>query len=150
MDKGIGHCALPRPGSSSCFVELQCRASFVSQQPLLAMQPPRCALCAASLLPPLRLPCPTCPLPLLAAPRNWSGSGALKYHQGTGMLVWFLLPEWQGNKMEGRESTEGVGGGLTSRVRGWRKIRQQKKGKEVWEMGREQKNSSSGKKLEHE
>lgn len=31
--------------------------------------------------------------------------------------------------MEGRESTEGVGGGLTSRVRTWRKIRQPKKGK---------------------
>lgn len=40
--------------------------------------------------------------------------------------------------MEGRENTEGVGGGLTLRMRGWRKIRQQnkerkqKKGCERW------------------
>lgn len=51
---------------------------------------------------------------------------------------------------DGRGRAEkGVGGGLTSRGRGWRKIRQQKKGKGLREMGRER-NSSSGKKSEHE
>lgn len=93
--------------------------------------PPRCALCAASLLPPLRQLCPTSPLPLLAAPQNWSGSVALKYQWGTGMLVSLISAAGLTGKQNGgvwweRESTEGVGGGLTPSVRGWRKIRQQK------------------------
>lgn len=134
-------------------------------EPHVSMSEP-CSCSPCSLALPASSLCPLCCLPApspleeavshlspasASSTRNWSGSWALKYQQGTGMLVSLISAAALTGKQNGgvrweRESAEGVGGGLTSGVRGWRKIREQKKRKDLGEMGKEQ---NSGKKSEH-
>lgn len=119
---------------------------------LLAVQPGSASFpTVLSVLPPCSLP--SAALSSLC-PASASNTTKLIWLQSSetpardGMLVSLISAAGLTGKQNGgvwweRESTGGGGGGLTSGVRGWRKVRQQKKGKELWEMGRKQ-NSSSG------
>lgn len=135
----------PEPAAArapwSCHEEhawCHCRLSLLLTMPLV---PPLCHLPALFPPVPLSPPVPTIPLspqcPALPQPPEltWLQSAIAA---GTAMWVWFLLLEWQGGRMEGRESTGGVGGGWTWRARDGAKSASRRKGRscERWAQSR--------------